>query len=1024
MKKFLLLTLLLTPLQAAFAQQSENNYPYRTYFEEAYQANPAVPAGVLEAVAYTNTRIRHVDPQVEEPGCTGIPASYGVMGLVLDGKNYFRENLNTVSALSSIPVQEIINNPRKNILAYASAFQYHMSLPDTNRQLSQKIYNTLVRLSQIPVKDNKIGNDFALNSQIFDVFVFLNNPVNQAKYHFPKYSFDLSNLFGENNLKIFNSTRLFFAEESIENDNGCRYKSLATKAVCPDYNFANCNWVASPNYSSRNGTAISALVMHTVQGSYAGCISWFQNTSSQVSTQYVVKSSNGQLCQMVLEADKAWHAGTANPYTIGYEHEGYVDDPQWYTEAMYQSSAALSRDICAAYGIKPIRTFFRETLDDGTQLDDGLHDLGGETACTKIRGHQHYPNQTHTDPGVNWNWDYYYKLMNNTTPVINYTSATGSFYDTGGSGANYSNDERKFWLIQPAGGASSITLTFSSFNVEANWDFLYIYDGTNEFAPLIGRYNTVAPTTITTTGGALFIEWRSDCATTASGWSATWTSVQPDIVAPTTSASVTGTWQTQDFTANFTDTDNAGGSGIEKRFYQVLEFDGNEWHANASRGFFGDNFDSYVSSVWSVPAAGGTWVVNNGYLIQTDSSVNNTNIYAALNQGLSNRYLYDFNVKIDPATSGTNQHRFGLHFYCDNASLSNRGNSYFIFFRQETSKLEFYRVENDVFSQMFVINNVVTNFGQWYNIKVIHDRITGKISVYRDNILLGVWTDPNPLTTTANHFSFRTGHSKVYIGEIKVYRSRYPSVTVTVGADPAKDIRFQNPDPATFCAKVKSIVNDAAGNLSAIDYYNINVDWSPPLCAPVNDGTGSDISTTSSLNTLSANWPASTDVNSGISKYWYAIGTSQGATDIVSWTDNALNTSVTRSGLTLTDGQTYYFSIKTVNGAGLQTICSSDGVTVNTTTSVAEQDNDQVARVYPNPFNENTSISFYVSCKQKIRLTITDLLGREILIADEVYAEGEHKININSKKLNLSKGVFILKLFYDKKTDTSLLIKY
>ncbi|HOH83100.1 MAG TPA: N-acetylmuramoyl-L-alanine amidase [Bacteroidales bacterium] len=1024
MKKFLLLTLLLTPLQAAFAQQSENNYPYRTYFEEAYQANPAVPAGVLEAVAYTNTRIRHVNPQVEEPGCTGIPASYGVMGLVLDGKNYFRENLNTVSALSSIPVQEIINNPRKNILAYASAFQYHMSLPDTNRQLSQKIYNTLVRLSQIPVKDNKIGNDFALNSQIFDVFVFLNNPVNQAKYHFPKYSFDLSNLFGENNLKIFNSTRLFFAEESIENDNGCRYKSLATKAVCPDYNFANCNWVASPNYSSRNGTAISALVMHTVQGSYAGCISWFQNTSSQVSTQYVVKSSNGQLCQMVLEADKAWHAGTANPYTIGYEHEGYVDDPQWYTEAMYQSSAALSRDICAAYGIKPIRTFFRETLDDGTQLDDGLHDLGGETACTKIRGHQHYPNQTHTDPGVNWNWDYYYKLMNNTTPVINYTSATGSFYDTGGSGANYSNDERKFWLIQPAGGASSITLTFSSFNVEANWDFLYIYDGTNEFAPLIGRYNTVAPTTITTTGGALFIEWRSDCATTASGWSATWTSVQPDIVAPTTSASVTGTWQTQDFTANFTDTDNAGGSGIEKRFYQVLEFDGNEWHANASRGFFGDNFDSYVSSVWSVPAAGGTWVVNNGYLIQTDSSVNNTNIYAALNQGLSNRYLYDFNVKIDPATSGTNQHRFGLHFYCDNASLSNRGNSYFIFFRQETSKLEFYRVENDVFSQMFVINNVVTNFGQWYNIKVIHDRITGKISVYRDNILLGVWTDPNPLTTTANHFSFRTGHSKVYIGEIKVYRSRYPSVTVTVGADPAKDIRFQNPDPATFCAKVKSIVNDAAGNLSAIDYYNINVDWSPPLCAPVNDGTGSDISTTSSLNTLSANWPASTDVNSGISKYWYAIGTSQGATDIVSWTDNALNTSVTRSGLTLTDGQTYYFSIKTVNGAGLQTICSSDGVTVNTTTSVAEQDNDQVARVYPNPFNENTSISFYVSCKQKIRLTITDLLGREILIADEVYAEGEHKININSKKLNLSKGVFILKLFYDKKTDTSLLIKY
>jgi len=1024
MKKFLLLIVILIPLSAAFAQQSENNYPYRQYFEEAYQLNPAVPAGVLEAVAYTNTRIRHINPQVEEPGCTGIPASYGVMGLVLDGKNYFRENLITVSALSSIPVLDIINNPRKNILAYASAFQYRMTLPDTSQQLSKKIYNTLVMLSEIPVEDNKVGNDFALNSQIFDVFVFLNDPGNQAKYNFPKYSFDLSKLFGKNNLKIFNSPRLFFAEESIENDNGCRYKSLGTKTTCPDYNFTNCNWVTSPNYSSRNGTAISALVMHTVQGSYAGCISWFQNTSSQVSTQYVVKSSNGQLCQMVLEANKAWHVGSANSYTIGYEHEGYVDDPQWYTEAMYQSSAALSRDICAAYGINPLRTFFRETLDDGTQLDDGLHDLGGVTACTKIRGHQHYPDQTHTDPGINWNWDYYYMLMNNTTPVINYTAASGSFYDTGGSGANYSNDERKFWLIQPAGGATSITLTFTSFNVEADYDFLYIYNGTNEFAPLIGRYNTVAPTTITITGGALFIEWRSDCATTAAGWAATWTSVQPDIVAPTTVASVTGTWQTQDFTADFTDTDNAGGSGIEKRYYQVLEYDGTEWHANASRGFFGDNFDSYVSSVWSVPAAGGTWVVNGGCLIQTDTSVNNTNIYAALNQGLSNRYLYDFNVKMDPATCGTNQHRFGIHFYCDNGSLTNRGNSYFIFFRQETSKLEFYRVENDVFTQVFVINNIVTTLGQWYNIKVIHDRITGKISVYRDNILLGTWTDPNPLTTTANHFSFRTGHSKVYFNEIKVYRSRYPSVTITVGASPTKDIRFQNPNPATYGAKVKSIVNDAAGNLSAIDYYNINVDWTHPLCTAVNDGTGNDLSTTSSLTTLSANWASSIDSNSGITKYWYAIGTSQGATDVTSWTDNALNTSVTRTGLALTDGQSYYFSIKTVNGAGLETICNSDGVTVNTATAIDENVNNQIIEVYPNPFNENTTLSFYAKGEQRIKLTITDLLGREMLIADEVYPEGKHNVFINSNKLNLSKGVFILKLLYDKTTEKRLLIKY
>src|SRR5207253_6646724 len=34
-------------------------------------------------------------------------------------------------------------------------------------------------------------------------------------------------------------------------------------------------------------------------------------------------------------------------------------------------------------------------------------------ASVKIKGHQHYPNQTHSDPGPNWNWYTYYNLINN-----------------------------------------------------------------------------------------------------------------------------------------------------------------------------------------------------------------------------------------------------------------------------------------------------------------------------------------------------------------------------------------------------------------------------------------------------------------------------------------------------------------------------------------------------------------------------------------------------------------------------------
>ncbi|MDO8803552.1 MAG: hypothetical protein Q7R35_03895, partial [Elusimicrobiota bacterium] len=99
---------------------------------------------------------------------------------------------------------------------------------------------------------------------------------------------------------------------------------------------------------------------------------------------------------------------------------------------------------------------------------------------------------------------------------------------------------------------------------------------------------------------------------------------------------------------------------------------------------------------------------------------------------------------------------------------------------------------------------------------------------------------------------------------------------------------------------------------------------SPP--AAVNDGTAADISETWVLTQLSANWTAGTDAQSGIVKYLYAIGTTAGAIDVVGWTDNGLSLSVTKAGLSLTSGQAYYFTVKSENGAGLQSsVLNSDG---------------------------------------------------------------------------------------------------
>jgi hypothetical protein len=102
----------------------------------------------------------------------------------------------------------------------------------------------------------------------------------------------------------------------------------------------------------------------------------------------------------------------------------------------------------------------------------------------------------------------------------------------------------------------------------------------------------------------------------------------------------------------------------------------------------------------------------------------------------------------------------------------------------------------------------------------------------------------------------------------------------------------------------------------------------PTDISDVYDGLGVDIGVTTSTDTLSANWTESDDPESGISKYLYAIGTTAGGTETTGWTSTADGTvrSVTKTGLTLTIGTTYYFTVKAENGVGLQSNpASSDG---------------------------------------------------------------------------------------------------
>lgn len=146
----------------------------------------------------------------------------------------------------------------------------------------------------------------------------------------------------------------------------------------------------SKNYTvGREGASISRVVIHDMEGRYEGAISWFKNAASSVSAHYCIRSSDGDITQMVAEGNTAWHAGnwTYNKTSVGIEHEGWASQAsRWYTDTMYRRSAQLTAAITKRYGVAA----------------DRAH----------IIGHAEVPPpNTHTDPGTGWDWNKYINLV-------------------------------------------------------------------------------------------------------------------------------------------------------------------------------------------------------------------------------------------------------------------------------------------------------------------------------------------------------------------------------------------------------------------------------------------------------------------------------------------------------------------------------------------------------------------------------------------------------------------------------------
>ncbi|WP_299539018.1 peptidoglycan-binding protein [uncultured Streptomyces sp.] len=323
-----------------------------------------VPRDLLAAVGYGET---HLD---DHGGAPSQANGYGVMHLA---SNPSTHSLERAAALTGAPVARLREDSAANILGGAAVLREHadaLGLGRDDRRDVDAWYTAVARYG---------GAEGAAAELYAD-----------AVYAFLAEGIRVTTPDGES---VTVPSRPVAPEKGALGAPGIA-------AASTDYPSAL--WVPAHanNFKVGRAEAIDKVVIHVTQGSYAGSISWFQNSTSQVSAHYVVRSSDGEITQTVREANTAYHAKSANASSVGIEHEGWVDDPSWFTDSMYRSSAALTASLCARYGIPK----------------DRAH----------VIGHSEAPGNDHTDPGPNWNWTYYMQLVGGSTggssDVLSFTS--------------------------------------------------------------------------------------------------------------------------------------------------------------------------------------------------------------------------------------------------------------------------------------------------------------------------------------------------------------------------------------------------------------------------------------------------------------------------------------------------------------------------------------------------------------------------------------------------------------------------
>ncbi|MCC6555485.1 MAG: N-acetylmuramoyl-L-alanine amidase [Polyangiaceae bacterium] len=409
----------------------------RTFDQAAEELG--VPAPLLKAIGFVETRWQMVEGEEE---FEGMPPAYGIMALR-------GERLERGAALAGVPVEEARTDALANIRAAAALLREDADAVGIDRA------------------------DLGAWAPIVAAGSGIEQPEAQASYiHDEVYRALREGVVVETEAGVLGS--LLPA--------GAEIHSIAAppvQAAGPDY--AGSVWRPSPNYNSRPAGDIGEpgmIIIHTCEGSYAGCWGWLTNAASGVSAHYVVNESGSEISQLVHEANRAYHIGatydcslnsdvecwrngySSNHFTVGIEHGGYASQASWPL-GQINASAALACDVTRDHGIPR----------------DQYH----------IVAHGQLQPYNRVDPGPNWPWsDYINKIK-------------ASCGDTGGGviidSNNANNDTNSYYI-----------------SVSSSWT------ASTNVAGYYGTGYYVASTQAISDGASFYFYLPSAAARTVSAW--------------------------------------------------------------------------------------------------------------------------------------------------------------------------------------------------------------------------------------------------------------------------------------------------------------------------------------------------------------------------------------------------------------------------------------------------------------------------------------------------------------------------